>query len=185
MSLTIPQLTTLKADILADPILNANPNNPDGNQVIADAYNALAVPDYFVWRTSLTEKTVTTTKSNDGVTEREFSWSGAGGYISRSQGERDAWARLLLDGAVNPTLANNRQAFADIFSGGTGEAANNRAHLLAHAVRGATRAQKLFSIPATGPGNNGALPRGDRGNPDAMTVEASITRSDVESARNL
>ena len=39
MALTPQQLATLKADILADPALNAFPNNADGNTAIANAYN--------------------------------------------------------------------------------------------------------------------------------------------------
>ena len=50
-SLTVGQLATIKAFILADPILAAQPSDGDGLGFIADALNAVAVPDYLVWRT--------------------------------------------------------------------------------------------------------------------------------------
>lgn len=44
MALTAAQLLTLNTAILADGILNAFPNTPDGAFAIAAALNQLAVP---------------------------------------------------------------------------------------------------------------------------------------------
>jgi hypothetical protein len=49
--LTPAQLTTLKAAILADPALNAQPNNSDGAFAIAAALNVVASPQVLLWRT--------------------------------------------------------------------------------------------------------------------------------------
>src|SRR5256885_2058411 len=53
MALTHAQQTALKADIAADPTLNALPANSDGYQAIADAYNALASPAFWVFDTKV------------------------------------------------------------------------------------------------------------------------------------
>ena len=171
MPLTAAQKVTLKADILADPTLSAFPNNDDGAFAIADAYNALASPDYWVWRTSVPKNEFTQNAGPDGTT---FTWTG-NGFITRSQGERDAWRELFnASGAVNASLANVRQAFQDIFSGAQAEAVNNRAHIAAVARRKASRVEKLF---ATGTGSTGS--------PALMGFEGTITFQDVSSARNL
>lgn len=49
--MTPAQLDILKAAILADPQLSAQPNNPDGNSAIADALNLPAVPAVMGWST--------------------------------------------------------------------------------------------------------------------------------------
>ncbi len=51
--MTPAQLQTLKTAILADPVLNAFPNNSDGAFGIAALLNALASPDFMVWRTEV------------------------------------------------------------------------------------------------------------------------------------
>ena len=52
MSLTPAQQATLKAAIIADGALNAQPNTADGAFAIADALNLLASPTVTVWRTN-------------------------------------------------------------------------------------------------------------------------------------
>jgi hypothetical protein len=124
-SLTPSQRITLKADIAADPVLSLLPNTPDNVVAIAQAYALDASPDFWVWRTAVLESEYTREPSVDGTS---WSWTA---YIGRSQGERDAWARMFMGGlgGANPSLANVRQGFADIFSGAGG--ASQRAHLLA------------------------------------------------------
>ena len=169
MPLTVGQLTTLNTDIQADGALNSQPLNADGFDAIATAYNALASPDFWVWRTRVSKDELTTTVGPDGTT---FAWTGTG-YITRAQGERDAFNAIFnSQGNVNASLANVRQAFADIFSGGTAPAPANRTHLLAVSRRKATRAEKLF---ATGTGSTAS--------PAVMSFEGSVTARDVEDAR--
>lgn len=169
--LTPAQLATLKADIEADPAFASVPNNDDGHFLIADAYNLTASPDFWVWRTKVTKNEYVQSTSVDGTT---FNWTGAG-FITRSQGERDAW-REMFNGTetANPSLANVRQAFTDIFSGGTAPAPANRTHLTTVSRRKALRIEKLF---ATGTGSTAS--------PGLMTYEGTITYQDVAAARNL
>ena len=167
--LTTAQLQTLKSHITASGDLNSQPAGSDGNTEIARLMNLAASPAFWVWRTSVTEAEYTRDTSPDGTT---WSWPA---YIARSQGERDAWARIVTgDAGANPSLANVRQGFADIFSGATAPAPAQRTHLTAMSRRQATRAEKLF---ATGTGSTAS--------PAVMGYEGTITASDVDSARNL
>ena len=170
MALTQAQLVTLKADILADPILNAHPMNPDGAFAIALAYSVIVTPDYWVWRTSVEKKEIVSQASQDGTT---FTWAGSG-FITRSVGEQTCWEQLFNSTQTcNPSLPNVRQAFQDIFSG-AGNAASNRTHLLVVGRRKANRVEKLF---ATGLGTTGS--------PSTMGFEGNLAYQDVENARSL
>lgn len=170
MALTLTQRTALKNDINADPALSAHPNNADGHQAVADAYNLAASPDFWVWRTQVSKHEFVGSTSTDGT---NFSWGGAG-FITRSQGERDAWRELFNgDGFCNPSQANVRTAFLDIFSGGTAPAPANRTHLATVARRKATRAEKLF---ATGTGSTAS--------PALMGIEGNLSGPDIDQARN-
>src|SRR5688572_12266391 len=130
MPLTSAQLAVLKADIAADPALNALPNNSDGAFAIAAIYNQPAAPVFRVWKTN-----VPTKDCKIAMVWTEF--------IGRSVGERDAWQFMLSNGTINPADANVRQGIADIFSGLSGAA--TRANLLAISKRDATRIEKLLS----------------------------------------
>lgn len=165
--LTPAQLATLKAAILADPALAAQPNNADGNLAIAQALAADASPDYWVWRSFVADQ-----EMYEGVGDGGTSWSWSI-YIGRSQGERDAWRQMVnMAGGLNPSLANVRAGIADIFSGAGG--VGQRTHLLAIGRRKANRAEKLF---ATGTGSTAS--------PATMTVEGTLSGDDVQAARNL
>lgn len=173
MALTSAQLATLKAAIDADAELAAIPNNPDGAFAIALLLNATAAPDYWVWRSKVTQADYVSTTSLDGTT---WSWTT---YIQRSQGERDGWREMFADtGAVNPSNANVRAGFADVFSGAGG--ATQRTHLTSMSRRKATRGEKVFATPTVG----GSGQRGSSANPDTMGFEGSLTYNDVDAARN-
>lgn len=186
-TLTAAQLTTLKANVLAssDQIttaagpacagfvgtaVNAVPNTPDANLCLAAVYSLNASPDFWVWRTAVTKNEFVTSVSVDGTT---FNWVG-NGFITRAAGEQVAW-RELFNGneTVNPSLANVRQAFTDIFSG-TGNAAANRTHLATVARRRAKRGERLFT---TGTGSTGS--------PGLLVFEGDFRLQDIEAARNL
>ena len=164
--LTSAQLAILRADIAADPVLSAFPNNADGNFAIAAVYNLPASPAYTVWRTTVPESDFTDLTSAEATT---WSWTA---YIARSQGERDGWGRMFAGGSVNPSRANVRQAFLDIFSGAQNNAPAQRTHCAAIAKRAATRAEKLF---ATGTGSTAS--------PATMSVEGTLSYQDIEEAR--
>jgi hypothetical protein len=183
--LTTAQLQTLKADIAANnntipagqpwsgsfagTAVKLVPNTGDGNAAVAGWYNLTAATDFWVWRSSVSKDELVGSTSVDGTV---FSWTGAG-YITRAQGERDAFTAIFSSaGAVNPSLANVRQAFADIFSGSTAPAPANRTHLLTVARRKASNAEKLF---ATGTGSTAS--------PAVMGFEGTITGDDVQNAQ--
>ena len=161
MALTPQQLATLKADILADPALNAFPNNADGNTAIANAYNQNASPAFTVWKTN-----VSITAIGD-----KFNGAELGGLTSANQTRLQTIAQYSPMG-VNPSLADRRQFFDDIFSGAGG--AVTRPALLALWKRLARRGEKLF---ATGTGSDPS--------PATLTFEGVITFQDVTQAREL
>ncbi len=168
--LTPAQKATLKAYIDGQGDLSVHPNTNDGNEIVAGLLNAPASPDFWVWRTAVSKAEYTERESSDATT---FNWTGAG-FITRSQGERDAWRELFgADDTVNPSLVNVRQAFQDIFSGGTAPAPANRTHMATVSRRRATRVEQVF---ATGTGSTG--------DPGLLTFEGTLTRVDVEEARN-
>lgn len=158
MALTPAQQATLKAAIIADEALNAQPNNSDGAFAIAAALNALASPAFLVWKSSVPTKDCKTA----------MIWTE---FIARSAGEREAWTFMLSNGVINPSDANVRQGIADIFSGAGG--ATSRTNLLAISKRNATRAEKIF---ATGTGSDAV--------PAVMGREGALSYQDVEDARN-
>lgn len=158
------QLDELKTILLAD-------HAGQDDETAANNLNAPASPDFWVWRTSVSKDELTNSTSVDGTT---FSWTGAG-FITRSQGERDAWRELFnSQNRVNPSLDQVRTAMGDIFSGGTAPAPANRTHLLTIARRKATKFEKAV---ATGTGSTAS--------PAKLTFEGSVTAQDVSEARNL
>ena len=164
MQLSTAQLQALKTWVIA---------NASGvfDQATANTLNAIASPDFWVWRTSVTKAECVQTASVDGTT---FNWVG-NGFITRSVGEQTAWRELFNHTeSVNPSLANVRQAFADIFSG-TGNAAANRTHLLTIARRKATLGEKTLG--------NGT---GSTANPATMGsgAEGEVTLQNLVDASN-
>lgn len=158
--MTPEQLAALKSDILATPELLALYNAGD-RAGLAEAYNAMASPAYYVYKSSLSRHDILTGTSDDGTT---FTWTG-GAYITRSQGERDAFREMFNStGTVNPAVPSIQGAFNDIFSGAGG--ATNRAHITAMSRRTARRIEKLF---ATGTGT--------KLNPSTLGFEGEVSPS--------
>lgn len=162
--LTTQQKTAVKTDITNNSDLSANPNTEPGNFAIAALYNTNASPNFWVWKTTVTEAEIVGQPSIDATL---FSWSV---FINRSQGERDGWMRLFRSGIVNPALSNVQAAIADIFSGAGGAA--QRTHILTTFRRKATRLEKLF---ATGTGSTAV--------PATLTYEGAVSLQDINEAR--
>lgn len=143
-ALTPAQRHTLHLYAVSQPAFIEAMNNGD-DQTVANLFNALATPDFVVWRTSVTQDEYQSDVS-DALTE--FAWNGAGGYIARSQGERDAWNTMFANpqNAVNPSRTNVINAFNDIFSGAGAQAVNNRTHLLSMSKRLATLAERILAV---------------------------------------
>lgn len=170
MPLTIEQSAALKAAILAETNPEFVGYRTNGQTPLMSAWlNSQASPTYYVKRTSLSRHDILTGTSDDGTT---FSWAG-GAYITRNQGERDAFREMFNDaGTVDPWLPTILAAFADIFSGTGG--AGNRAHIVAMSRRPATRFEKLY---ASGAGSKAA--------PSTLIVKEPVTDQDIGAALNL
>ena len=161
MALTSAQLTTLKADILANSDLNSQPNNSDGNFAIANLYNLNASPAFTVWKTLVSINAVGSA----------FNATELAALTTGNQSRLQTIAQYLVAG-VNPSRADTRAFFDDIFSGAGG--VNTRANLLALWKRLAKRGEKLF---ATGTGSDAS--------PATLVFEGNITPTDVQQARDL
>jgi hypothetical protein len=158
MILTTAQLQAIKADIAANPDLAALPNNGDGNQAVANLYNALASPTFIVWKTAATLNQV----------KEKFDGSELAGLTTANTSRLQTVA-LYSPMGVNPSLASTRVFFADVFSTGGITAAA----LLALWKRSALRIEKLF---ATGTGSDAS--------PATLVVEGTINGSQILDARN-
>lgn len=179
-------LTTEQLEILgnwAQALIDITPSLDEN--ALAEMANEFSDPDYWVWRTSVSKHEVTDTTSihTDGTTVTAFSWGGAqGGYIARSQGERDAWRELFNTGLeIKPYLANVRTAINDIFSGTGAAAVGNRNHLWGISQRKCTVGEKLFvSVTVGGPTQTGS--RGAKTNPDTLGPEGDVTPQNIVDA---
>ena len=160
--LTPAQKTTLKANIIADPILNAWPNNTDGAFEIAKAYNLPATPNFTLWKKVVTIVDVGTAMQSTAV---------AG--LTTANTSRLQVMAAYSGGVFNPSLTDTRAAFDDIFSVAAG--AQTRANLLALWKRLATRVEKLFAV-GTGSDASPAV--------SAFADGFILTFDDVHEARN-
>jgi hypothetical protein len=165
-ALTNEQKVVLQNFVATNQALNQIPHTGEGAYALSDALKVLSSPTFIVYKTSVKKSTYTNETSPIGTT---FNWSGAGGYISRSQGERDAWVEVFNeDDLVNPSKSNIILAFNDIFSGSGVGAVNNRNHILSLSKRTANILEKLF---ATGTGSDAS--------PAIMTIEGSLTGDEL------
>lgn len=165
MALTIAQNQILKADILADPILAALPNNSDGAFAIAAAYNLTATPDFWVWRTAVSLSDI----NNNG-----FDWVRVDNL---SVGKARIWEWMFqTTGAINASKANVRAGIQECWKGTAADLAV-QAVVFGHCQRLATRAEKLF---ATGAGTSVV----DGIGPATMSVEGDLSFQEIQNARN-
>lgn len=163
-TLTQAQKDSLKSAILAESTIQSCVTNGDDG-CVANWLNSEST--FVVWRTRVSKDEYQT--STGPTTGTTFDWANAGGYISRSQGERDAWNTMFsVNGTVNPSKPNVISAFNDIFSGSGAGAASNRNLLLDLSKRKATQAEKIL---ATGTGTSVS--------PGTMTFEGQIAVNDI------
>jgi hypothetical protein len=134
---------------------------------IADAYNLSVSPDFWVWKTSLSEKAI---YEDTSPTNSVWNWTT---YIGQSVQERDAWARMFNPGSINPSLGQVRDAYNRIF-GGTGASQTQREHLLAMSRRLARRDEALFANTTGGAGTPAA--------PATLTYEGTLRPIDIAHA---
>lgn len=158
--MTPEQRLTFKADILANSDSNVQAWRAAYDAgPIADWYNTLtSSPAFIVWKSIVSVQDIIAATS----------FSGTGGFIARSAGERDAYLALTARDSLNPSLSNIRTAFADIFSGSGQGAIDTRNAFLSISKRTATRLERLF---ATGTGSDAS--------PANMTFEGVTTFDEV------
>ena len=160
MSLTPSQLATLKAAILADPVLNAYPQNSDGAYNMAIFLDQPATPDFIVWKTSV---------DPDEVMKNGMDWTRVDNL---SVGKARIWDWMSRLGTFNPSKTNIRAGIDAAWVGTAADLAV-RAMVYTHCKRLATKAEKLF---ASGTGSDAA--------PAVMTIEGRLQYSDIEQARS-
>lgn len=197
MNLTTAQLQTLKADFLADGTLSTKPNNGDGNQAIADAYNVV-VPTYFVFATS-----VPVTSILDQITWANYTpadavptttvlavaiWQARCDSLRNKQNNLNLLlvGRAVFDASKIKQRTGINDATQNLASGAGGALQSGGwSTILPILRRPATRLEKLFAVATTGVGTDG-IP-GNLGlstNPALMVVEGAITGDDILNARN-
>lgn len=160
MQLTLAQKQALKADIIAasDPAcvaLEASPTNSDFAFAVKDLYNLAASPDHWVFRS-----VVSLVEIGNAIVATELA-----GLTSLNI-DRLAVIAVYAPSGINPSMADRRAAFDDIFSGAGGT--NTRAALAVLWRRKATRVEKLL---ATGTGSTGS--------PATMGAEGPLSFQDV------
>ena len=179
-ALTAPQLQALKADILANPDLAAQPAGPDGSFAIAALYNLEASPIFVVWRTvtpiadienAITWANFTPTDTPDASQT----------WMNRAlacQGKQFN-LQIMIQGKalISSGRANIRAGLNDATTNipsGVGGALLSGGWLTIKAAmtRNATRAERLF---ATGTGTSGT--------PGDLVFEGKLTYQDIEQAR--
>jgi hypothetical protein len=157
--MTPAQYATLKAAILADSTLAALPITDNGSSQIADAMNQIAVPDFVVWKTN-----VSITAVGDAINGGELSG------LTTLNSTRLQTIALYSTNGVNPSIADRRQFFDDVFSGAGG--ALTRAKLLTLWKRLALRIEKVYAVGT-----------GTDASPATLSFEGTITYRDVTTAR--
>jgi hypothetical protein len=165
--LTPAQLQVLAADIAADPVFSTLPLTSDASFFIAQEYEKIAAPAYFVWRTDVQRAQIYHLTSAEGTT---WNWTT---YKNQGAPEQNAWTQMFMGDLANFALPNLRAGVAAIFTG-SAQANAQRDHCLAIGKRRANRAEKLFA------GGAGTVIT-----PSTMTFEGALTYQEVDQARAL
>lgn len=160
MALTAQQQQALKAYILSEPALAAQPMNGDGAYAIASVINQPASPAFIVWRTDV---------SVDEIMRNGIDWARVDNL---SVGKARIWDWMGRLGVINASKPNIRAGIDATWVGTAADLAV-RAAVYVHCKRAATIVEKLF---ATGVGTDAT--------PATMAFEGAISYQDVEAARN-
>ena len=157
--LTPAQQVTLKAYIVADPTLNDQPYDGDGLGYIRDHLNAIASPNFIVWKSSTT---------SDEYRQIILETTGAATQLDGlTASKRDSLLWSLSDN-TRPSIAATRAAIDD-FCGGQ----NTLKAALASVHKRASRV--IEKILATGTGSDAV--------PATMGFEGTVDSNDVDTAR--
>ena len=135
MALTPQQNATLAAHIAASPDMNVLPPGSDSAFEIAALLNAPATPDFYIWKSSVT---------NAEILQNGMDWLRVDNL---TVGKARIWEWMFQFGSVDPSKANVRAGIAEAWKG---TAADNavRLSVFQHCQTLATRLQKLFATGA-------------------------------------
>ena len=136
MALTPEQKLAFAADLQANQnadVLAWIAQNSVG--MIADWYNAAALPAYIVWKTRL---------ELEEITSNGFDWVRVDNL---SVGKARIWEWMFgsEDKSINPSKPNIRAGIAEVWKGTPADLAV-QASVLAHCKRPASRVEKLFAV---------------------------------------
>ncbi len=162
MPLTPAQLVTLKAAIIADPVLNAFPNTLDGAfDLAAQKLNVTAVPDFICWRTAVTR---------EEILQNGFDWTR---LDNLSVGKARVWSDIFVNNLINPSKVNVRAGIESVWVGTAADLAV-RAAVYVHCKAPCKWGEKLF---ATGLGTDAS--------PATRVIVGDLNYQDAFAARNL
>lgn len=159
MALTVQQMATLKAAILANPVWAALPLNSDTSFFIADELAKEADPAFVVWKTSV---------NPDEIMRNGMDWTRVDNL---SVGKARIWDWMTKLNSFNPSKANVRAGIDAAWVGTAADLAV-RASVYTHCKRNANVLEKLF---ATGTGTTA--------DPATMVVEGRLNYQEVGQAR--
>ena len=183
--MTPQQLATLKAFILADPVMSVQPQGGAGSNVVRDLLNAAASPAYFVWRSSTPADDVSDAITWASLTPVDTA-DGTATFTNRALAcqAKQINLQIMLQGRTSvPTGKSNfRAGLTDALlnvPAGAGGALLDAGWLGAGKVKAAiTRQASVFEkIFATGTGSSGT--------PATLGVEGPVSGDDVQQAREL
>jgi hypothetical protein len=189
--LTVTQYQTLKTYILNDVVLNAYPNNEDGDYEIMLMLNALATPDFMVWNTETQATDIVNAVTWDKYTPTDAvptdTQLNVEIWRARSQAaqiKRDnLWALTdVTNGFINAAKANIRAALRDAVialpTGASGASTTSGGASGVNVLTACTRKARLIEkVLTTGAATTGTVTA------DVMGYVGEIQRQDVEIAR--
>lgn len=161
MPLNETQLDTLHDAILGNPVWNAQPNTPDGNSEIARLLALPTNPAHIVW------------KNNVSMVEIGKNINGAElAGLTTGNNTRLQTITMICGGFIDPSLADQRAFFADVFSGAGGTQTTIKLNALWRKT--ASESQKIFSAGA-----------GTTASPSTVEYMDTITYQEVGVARSM
>ena len=157
MLLTTAQATTLNNFITSDSVFSQYPHTVDGAYDIAIALGNIYSPDFYVWRTSV---------SQDEIMQNGFDWTQVDNL---TVGKARIWDWMFNSSnkSINPSKLNIR-AGIDAAWVGTAAMLAVRAIIYTHCYRKANILEKLF---ATGTGTTAS--------PATLVIEGGINYQEI------
>lgn len=189
--LTVAQYQTLKTYILNDVVLNAYPNNEDGDYEIMLKLNAIATPDFMVWNTETSATDIVNavtwdkyTPTDTVPTDTQLNVEIWKARAQAAQIKRDnLWALTdVTNGFINAAKPNIRSALRDAVialpTGAGGASTTSGGASGVNVLTACTRKARLIEkVLTTGAATTGTVTA------DVMGFVGEIQRQEVEIAR--